>query len=105
MQHFLRFYSLLFFTLSSNFQHTNCSVDVICFPDRLPVIRVVFFLVSKQILRARVFSEQVFVLKIRYVSYVEMYRHSSIYCGIISAVAIANKVRRHRPKVRGTEIN
>ena len=59
----------LLFGIPAAFQQTNCSVDVICPLDRLPVIRIVFFLVSKQILRARVFSEQVFVLQIRFVSY------------------------------------
>ena len=63
---------MLFGIPSGDFQHKICSVDVVLLPiDRLPVIRVV--LISKQILRARVFSEQVVVLKIRFVSYIKIY--------------------------------
>ena len=43
--------------------------------DCLPVIIVVPFLISKQFLRACVFLEQIVVLKIRFLSYMEICKH------------------------------
>ena len=68
----LRFNSLLFGIISGDFQLTKCLVDVICPLDHLPVIRVVFFFISKQILQASVFSKQVVDLQIRFVSYIKI---------------------------------
>ena len=59
---FFVIHCLLFGILSGNFQHTNCSVNVL--PDREPVITIRVVFISKQILRSRALSEQVVVLKI-----------------------------------------
>ena len=65
--------SLLFGILSGDFQLTKLFSRYSFAPQTACQWLELFFLISKQILRARVFSEQVGVFKIRFVSYVEMY--------------------------------
>ena len=64
MQRFLWSNSLFFGILSGDFQHANCSVDVVFAPQTACQWLELFFLISKQILCPRVFSVQVSVLKI-----------------------------------------
>ena len=51
MQHFVQSNNLLFGISSGDFQLTNCSVDVICPPDCLPVISYL----KTNSLRSRIF--------------------------------------------------